>query len=387
MGTLLLLFLGLIYVWSIFVPPLKQEFGWSSSETALTFSLSMSMFCIGGVASGVLVKKIPARAVVILCALCVSSGLVLASRSDSLAGMYLSFGGIVGFGVGMGYTVIISTLLRWFPDRQGMISGIMMMGYGVSALLLSAVGTGLLETVGWRSTFLGLGIFYIFFISLLSFFIVPPPAGTTFPRPRHGAGKEREHGGDVPTGEMLRRRSFLLYFIWVTLLGAAGLTFIAHATPMALEMGFDPYWAALMTGLISLCNGTGRIVGGMAMDRLGWKIILPGICLGFALSGFLLFLSLSVGSMALLTFTCVLIGFSFGCVLPSNAACISVFYGMKHYPMNFSVANLNLLPASFAGPYIAGVLRDATRTYSSVSLVIVGFAVIAAAACLLIKKP
>jgi OFA family oxalate/formate antiporter-like MFS transporter len=123
------------------------------------------------------------------------------------------------------------------------------------------------------------------------------------------------------------------------------------------------------------------------MDRLGRKIMLPGICLGFAISGALFFLALNLGSMALLTSACVLTGFFFGCVLPTNAACVSEFYGMKHYPLNFSVVNLNLLAASFTGPYLAGLLHNLTGDYSAVSLAIIGFAAIAAVSCLLIKKP
>jgi OFA family oxalate/formate antiporter-like MFS transporter len=319
------------------------------------------------------------------CALFVCIGFIMASRCNTLAGMYISYGGFVGFGVGMGYNAVISTILRWFPDRQGLISGLLMMGFGCGALLLGTVGAKLLAEFGWRTTFMLLGIFYAGVILFFSFFI-NPPGNVSFPDPAGGAKRVRESGGDVPTAQMIRRGSFWFFFIWAVALSAAGLTFVAHSTPMALSMGASAATAAFMPGLISVCNGSGRVIGGLSFDILGRKKLMPMISVGFIAAGALLFLGQRSGSLAALFGAFIVAGFFFGCVLPTNAAVIGSFFGLKHYSMNFSILNTNLIFSSL-GPLLAGMMHTSTGSYSAMPFLALGFAVLSLALCFLIRKP
>ena len=386
LGTIMLLFLGLVYAWSIFVPALEAEFGWVRSQTSGVFTVSISMFCLGGLATGFLTKKVAPRVAVAICALLVCAGFIFASKSNSLLGMYINYGCFVGFGVGMGYVAIISTVMRWFPDRQGLVSGLMTMGFGCGALLLGTIGAMLLNAYGWRTTFMILGVFYAGFIMVFSFFIIPPAAHTTFPAQAAKAKKVTESAGDLPTSQMLRRSSFWLFFLWVIALIFGALMCVAHATPLALALGASGATAAFMPGLISTCNGAGRVIGGYSFDILGRKKLMWLISIGFILSGILLAATLQTGSIILLTCSFILCGLGFGCVVAVNTAVISTFYGLKHYSMNLSVMNLSLIFSSL-GPLVAGMLHQQIGSYAAMPIPVIGLAVLSLLLAFLLKKP
>ena len=386
LGTTMLLFLGLVYAWSIFVPSLEAEFGWARSQTSGVFTVSISMFCLGGLGTGFITKKLTPRAAIAICALLICAGFILASGSSSLLGMYIFYGCFVGFGVGMGYVAIISTIMRWFPDRQGLVSGLMTMGFGCGALLLGAIGALLLQTYGWRTTFMSLGFFYAGFILLFSFFIVPPAAHITFPAKAASAKRVSESAGELSTSEMLRRPSFWLFFFWVIALIFGALMYVAHATPMALALGASTATATYMPGLISTCNGAGRVIGGYSFDTLGRKKLMWIVSLGFVLAGLILAATLQTQSIALMTIAFILCGLGFGCVVAINTAVISTFYGLRHFSMNLGVVNLSLIFSSF-GPLVAGMLHQSAGSYSAMPIPVIGLALVSLVLAFFLKKP
>lgn len=211
LSVFLLLFLGLIYAWSVFRVPLEQEFGWSKSGTSLTFSISMIMFCLGGLISGVLTARKGMRTTLILAAVLLASGFGLASQITSLMGIYLTYGGMAGLGVGLGYNAVISTIMRWFPDKQGLVSGIALMGFGFGAMILGTAGASLIVLAGWRMTFLLIAASYAVVIALAIVILRPPDADFTAALseslPKGKAARE-----EIGWQDMLRRRSFWLFF-------------------------------------------------------------------------------------------------------------------------------------------------------------------------------
>lgn len=138
-GMFVLLFLGLIYAWSVFVTPLEQEFGWVRSQTSLISTFSMSSFCVGGFISGLVLRKRSPRFVLRMAAICMLAGFALASRTQNLWHIFLSYGVLCSLGVGFGYNVTVGITAKWFPEKPGLCSGLLLTGFGFGALLL---GTG-----------------------------------------------------------------------------------------------------------------------------------------------------------------------------------------------------------------------------------------------------
>ena len=133
LGVLALLFAGVIYAWSILKAPLSDAFGWTASQLALNFTLTMCFFCLGGFVGGLLSKKLGSRWCLIIAAVLSGLGFVLASRlSGAIFSLYLCYGVLAGLGIGIAYNVIISTVNAWFPDKKGLCSGALMTGFGMT---------------------------------------------------------------------------------------------------------------------------------------------------------------------------------------------------------------------------------------------------------------
>jgi OFA family oxalate/formate antiporter-like MFS transporter len=147
LGTIILLVLGSLYAWSTYRGTLVSEFGWSISSAQLTFSISMMTFCLGGLASGIISGKTGPRIPMIISALLMFAGLFISSHISSLAGLYIAYGVLYGFGVGLGYNAIMGTIVKWFPDKTGLASGVLLMGFGISSLV---VGKAAARLIGVR---------------------------------------------------------------------------------------------------------------------------------------------------------------------------------------------------------------------------------------------
>lgn len=175
-GVVALLFAGIIYGWSILKAPLADDFGWSADQLALNFTLTMCFFCLGGMAGGMLSKKLGARIALILAAVLSCLSFFLTSRLDgsSVAMLYISYGLLAGFGIGIAYNVIISVVSAWFPDKKGLCSGALMMGFGASALVVGNAIGALMGSIGWRPAFTGLGV-VLGVILLVTGFIIQLP--------------------------------------------------------------------------------------------------------------------------------------------------------------------------------------------------------------------
>ena len=362
LGVVLLLFLGLIYAWSVFRAPLEAEFGWTKSQTSVTFSISMMMFCLGGLASGIIT-------------------VILASRISTLMGIYLTYGLLCGFGVGLGYNVTISTLVKWFPDRQGLVSGVALMGFGFGGMVLGTVGARMMEAMGWRTTFMIFGI--VFGVLVLVCMVLLKTAPQEFVDSMMTGSKKVEPSVEELTpGETLKRRNFWVYFVWAIVLSAAGLAIINDAAPFAVEItGSELAAAAAIAGIISIFNGVGRVLVGLIYDKFNYRVTMMLTNTLFLLSGLALITCLKTHSYPLLIAAFVLVGVSYGFVPPTNSAFVAYFFGRKHYGINFSLINMNLIIASYLGPLCGG------GNYMRSFYFIIGFAVMGFVLTMLIKKP
>lgn len=364
-GIVALLFLGLIYAWSVFVGPLEAEFGWLRSETSLTFSISMAFFCLGGLGGGILSKKVSARIVLLAGAVCIAAGFCAASFIGSLAGLYICYGVVCSFGVGLGYNASLNGVLRWFPDKQGAVSGALLMGFGFGGMVLGSAAVWLMNVYDWRIAFRVLGITLGALLALLAI-VMRQPTAAQLEELGAGRGKAQQTPvEDVPAGRMIRQRAFIVYFLWAGLFTAAGLGIISNATSFAGSFTGDLAQAAFIAGLLNIFNGAGRVVGGVLFDLIGSKKCLWLFTGGLLCAMLVLMGAVASGSVVLLVVGFIMAGLFYGGVPPFNSAWVARVYGPKHYPMNISVVNLQILLASFIGPYTAGLAQTASGGYFS----------------------
>lgn len=390
-GTVGMLFAGIIYAWSILKAPLAESFGWTPSELGFNFTLVMCFFCIGGVVSGFLTKKTSPKISTIVGAVLVCTGFMITSRMSggSIATLYFAYGGMGGLGIGMAYNAIISATNAWFPDKRGICSGSLMMGFGLSTLLLGNIANKMIsaESVGWRSTYFILGAVIGVVLLLAGLIVRLPPAGMRFPQ-KKAKQKEKENfePRNYATSEMVRRFTFWRFFLFSIMTSAVGNTVISFAKDLAMSVGAAAVLATMLVGVLSVCNGLGRIFAGFLFDALGRSRTMLIASLITILAAVILLISVLTGSLSLGIVGICITGISYGCSPTISPAFIGAFYGMEHFAVNFSVANLMLIPSSFTAT-LAGSLVTSTGAYVMPCVILLSFSVIALFLCLSIKRP
>lgn len=177
-GVIMQIALGAVYAWSVFRIPLTKAFGWTISEVTFAFTLAILMLGFAAFVGGLWMRKSGPRRVAIAAGIFYGAGVFLASLSGGhLYWLYFSYGFLGGIGLGLGYIVPVATLVKWFPDRRGMITGIAVAGFGVGALITAPIATRLIASVGVLRTFAILGIAYFFGVTIPALFMKDPAYG------------------------------------------------------------------------------------------------------------------------------------------------------------------------------------------------------------------
>jgi OFA family oxalate/formate antiporter-like MFS transporter len=164
-AVLLQLCLGVVYIWSIFRTPIEKMFGWSTSDVSLAFTINLAMIPIMMIVGGYLTPKMGVRKVAILGGVMVLIGMYITSKTSSLWMLWIGYGFLTGGGVGVAYGVPIATLVKWFPDKRGLITGLAVGSLGFGSVLFTQVGYYLMTKVGTLDTFAILGV--IIFVGVL----------------------------------------------------------------------------------------------------------------------------------------------------------------------------------------------------------------------------
>lgn len=390
-GVATMLFAGILYAWSILKMPFAEELGYAPSTLALNFTLTMSFFCLGGFLSGKLARRIGTRNTIILAGLMAGLGYALTALLGSGRAfmLYFTYALLAGLGIGMAYIVIISTVNSWFPDRRGLSSGALMMGFGASTLLLGKIADRLFASaIGWRSTYVIIGVAIAVVIVLSSFVIKAPDASVTLPQKKKGKAARQEsfEVRDYTPSEMIHRFSFWRAFIALVCLTAVGSSVISFARDLALSVGAEAALATTLVGVLAVCNGLGRILTGAVFDAMGrrFTMIAAGVLTVFAAGVTLL--AVSVGSVVLCVIGLCLTGLSYGTSPTVSSAFTSSFYGQKHFATNLSISNFNLMVASFIATACSS-LQTSTGGYTAPFILLLALAAVALALNISIKRP
>ncbi len=277
--TLLQTCFGTVYAWSFFQTLLVRQLGWSFTETAWAFSLAIFSLGIAAAWAGTMLPRFGPRKLAVAGSLMFSGGYVLASLAlhlDIIVLFYLGYGVIGGAGIGFGYVTPVATVAKWFPDHKGLVTGIVVMGFGVGAFLLSKVLAPLLvlQAEGDLAlVFLWLGVVFACILLPSSFALSDPPTAV--------AAVADGQRSDEPDSATPYLRSSAFIFMWVVFFFniAAGISVISFQSELMQEVwGFaDPSlepailveYGATLIAVSSLCNGVGRLFWGLLSDRIG----------------------------------------------------------------------------------------------------------------------
>ncbi|WP_315167535.1 MFS transporter [Metaclostridioides mangenotii] len=394
-GVLVMLFAGLVYAWSVLARPISEFFtDWSSAKLSFTFTLCMMFFCLGGLVSGILSKKIGPKHMLKLSAILFLVGFFFASRAEEIITLYIGYGVIAGFASGVAYNSIMGNITKFFPDCPGLISGVLLMGFGFGSFLIGKVyqavtpsGAGI---DAWRNSFLTFGVI-LFVVIFACSFIIRKPTEIEFKEITKDMKDKKSEIKfkkiEFTPSKMLRRASFWIFFAWATFLSASGLAIVSQASGVAMEVNKAASAGTISTvvGLISIFNGAGRVMFGGLFDRIGRlkTMILNNIL--FLISILILMIAIKSGQFNLIIIGFICIGLAYGGITPTNSAFVNDFYGSENYAVNLSLINMNLFIASF-GSTIAGSLYDSTGSYFSTLIAMIVAVICSFVFTFMIKK-
>ena len=384
-GTIALLFAGTVYAWSILKVPLAQNFGWTVPQLTVNFTLTMSFFCLGGILGSLLNKKIGLRNTLIISAILSGAGFIFTSflSGSSISMLYVWYGIICGLGIGIAYNNIISTVNQWFLDKKGFSSGVLLMGYGASSLIIGSIAAKTIANAnfGWRNTYLSIGI--CLFIVLFACALILKTR--VFDNTNKTADTAALQVKDYTLAEMLKSISFWKALLVITFLAACGNTVISIAKDISLASGLAETLAVTMVGVLSVCNGLGRIICGLIFDKFGCKKTMIYADVLTIIAGIVILVAVMNSSVILCVAGLCIVGLSFGCCPTISAAFIADFFGKKNYNLNYSVFNLNLLIASLIAS-LESYLLAVSGGYTVPFIVLISLAIVALGITLSIKK-
>lgn len=368
MASLTQLCLGMVYAWSFFQKPLSENYKWSNSETTLAFSLSIFMLGISAAWGGLKINKFGPKKLALTGGLLYALGYIISGWAlfqDNLFLLYIGFGVIGGIGLGLAYVTPVATVSKYFPDKQGLATGIVVMGFGLGALLMSKVIAPYFLYLSEQSlpkTFLYIGVLLLLVLPLTTRFLI-------FPKEEK---KEVSVLKFAQVKKVIFSKDYKIIWIIFGMNIMAGMIFISFQSPLlqdllrhSLPLGTDfssedtmrflETQGANLIAVSSLCNGIGRFFWGSISDKTGR---LTTFRLLFSVQ-ILVFISLIFVNSPTLFFilVCVVLlcyGGGFG-VIPSL---IKEKYGSKLMPLLYGIMLIAWSFAGVIGPQITAFLKD-----------------------------
>jgi MFS transporter, OFA family, oxalate/formate antiporter len=372
--------IGSAYAYSVFKRPLTDTLGWSNTETSLAFTVAI--FCLGLSAAvfGPFVERRGPRISALVAAGLFSLGHVisgLAAHLGSLALFFLGYGVIGGIGLGIGYISPVSTLVKWFPDRRGLATGMAVLGFGAGALLASPVAARLIESVGVPLTFGVLGIAFLLLMMAGALYIERPPEGWVPVGMASGTLRTRVIAdlGQLTSSEALRTPRFWMLWVMMFINISAGIKLISVASPLAQEqVGMTAVAAAAMVGLMGLFNGAGRIGWASLSDYIGRQNI---FIVFFAVQAVAFVLLPRTADPLLFQLLLFLVLTMYGGGFASLPAFIGDLFGTRQLAAIHGLLLTAWSMAGIAGPMVVAYVKDQTGSYDASFHIFAGLLVVA----------
>jgi OFA family oxalate/formate antiporter-like MFS transporter len=386
-GVFLQIALGAVYAWSVFRIPLSKQFGWSISQVTFTFTISIFVLGFAAFFGGLWMNRKGPRIVALTGATLYGLGVFLASFSaNRLWWLYLSYGVIGGIGLGLGYIVPVATLVKWFPDRRGLITGIAVGGFGAGALITAPVASRLIQVVGVLPTFAYLGVGYFIIAIIAALFMQNPPEGW---QPEGWTPTEKEvsqrASHDFVLSEALKTWQWWVLWLILFLNTSAGIAVISQEAPIFQELtGVAAVIAGGMVGVASLGNGVGRVFWAWLSDVITRRGTFA-VMFVFQVGLFWFLPSITVPSM-MTTITFIILmcyGGGFG-TMPAFTA---DYFGPKNVGPIYGLMLTAWSFASVFGPLYIARMRETTGNYAGALHVIAIVMLVSVLLPIIVKPP
>lgn len=384
--------LGILYTWSVISRGVPDEWGWSQSDKSWPYAVACLVFCLVMVPAGRIQDSLGPRIVATVGGVLVGVGMIVASFTTTPLGYVLGFGVLAGAGIGFGYASATPPAVKWFaPSKTGMIAGIVVSGFGLASVYAAPLSQWLIGRFGLASAVMSLGIAFLIVVVALAQLLAAPPKGFVpegSPPPAASGSESQKKENYLPREMLGTWQFYVLWFMYACGAGA-GLMIISKLAQIAsvqagLSLGF------VLVAVLAIGNGAGRIVAGMASDKIGRK---ASFLLAFLLQAVLI-VTLSQtaeGSALASTFAMAvmsaLIGANYGANLALFPSVTKDYYGLKNFGMNYGLVFTAWGVGGFMLALLAGRAFDQSGSFNAAYYFSAGLLIAAAVMTLVLKPP
>jgi len=357
------------FAFGIFFKPVLTEFGWTRAITSGAFSLSMILLGLLGVVMGGVTDRLGPRAVLTLSGFLLGLGYLLMSQIGAVWQLYLFYGVIIGIGMSGVWVPLMSTVARWFVKRRSMMSGIVLTGTGIGALVGAPVANWLISTYDWRMSYIILGSMVLVVVILAAQFLRRDPA--RMGQVPYGESKGEDQGLKVGADgfsfrEAAYTRQFWLVFVLLFCFGFFMFSVMVHIAPHAIELGISAASAANILATIGGLVIVGRLVLGSAADRIGDRQV---FIIGFSLVSAALFWLAPATEVWMLYLFGAIFGFIQGGMGASQSPLVAGLFGVRSHGLILGVTSFGFTLGAAVGPFLTGYIFDVTGSYQVAFLV------------------
>jgi len=369
-GVLFNLSIGVLYTWSILKTKLTasvgdEGWGWSSTEAGLPYTIAIIFFAIGLLVGGRIQDKIGPRWIITAGGVFIGLGMILSGLvGNSVTGITISFGFITGSGIGLGYSCVTPSVLKWFhPSKKGMVTGLIVGGFGIAPVYFAPVMNVLLNSFGIEKSMLFMGIAVAAISIPTAQLIKNPPAGYIPPTPDNlKQSVAAKASVDVTWRIMIKTKQFYLLFIMFLLSASVGLMIFGNISKIAkTQIGItDTALLAILVSFLAITNTAGRVLGGLMSDKIGREnaLFVVSVLQMLNMVGFAFYQSLPG-----LIIGIIVVGFYYGTLLSVFPAITADLYGLKNYGTNYGVLYLGWGLAGVVAPIAADIIYDVNGNF------------------------
>ncbi len=361
--------LGVLYAWSVIAKSLTKEWGLSAGQASLPYATAVGVFALSMVFAGRAQDRFGPRIVASIGGALTGFGMIVASFAtpEMTWPILVGFGVMAGTGIGLGYASATPAAVKWFPPaRKGLITGLVVSGFGLASVYIAPVTAWLLADYGTATTFRALGLaFLVVTVGLAQLLVNPPADHVAAPVAAAVAGSSRDNSAvendDYDWRDMVRTKQFALLWVMYAFSAFAGLMIIGHMAKIAavqltgIELGF------ILVAVLAVGNAAGRLVAGIVSDRIGCTRTMLFV---FTLQA-LMMVALAVSSTPLtLVPVAAIVGFCYGANLSLFPSATAGYFGTAHLGVNYGLVFTAWGVGGVFGSMTAGTIVDTTGSYA-----------------------
>lgn len=353
LGIVIMMCLGTVYSWSIFRGSVEALFDVGTVQSGMPYMFSLAFYAFSMLVSGKFIDRFTPTSMMSVGGILVGIGWFASGYAENIYMLTLTYGAVVGIGVGIIYGVPISVVAKWFPNKKGLVVGLVLTGFGLSPFVTAPAAKALIEGFGVLDAFKILGLSFAIIIPLLSKY-VKLPEERSFIIKSHSL----DNSSSFSTQEMMKTKSFKSLYICFVLGTMIGLTIIGMTNNIGVDLiGLSSLTAPLFVSVFAVFNGIGRPLFGWLTDKLSYKKVML-LSFILILTSAILMLFANEGSVILYLISFSIFWMNLGGWLAIAPTSTLLLYGGKNYSQNYGVVFTAYGIGAIAGVYVSGLLFD-----------------------------